>query len=134
LNWLAAALERLAELERILDGRPLPGSRRPAPERSPGARVLQRPPAEPLPPIPSASEGEPREHHLPTRPPVTPRVPTEVAERNPHVALFNPPPPSNEVRVAALSNAAPCSSTPTSADLQEDDDEPECIEYGPPPD
>lgn len=33
LNWLAAAQERLAEQERLLAGRPLPGSRRPAPER-----------------------------------------------------------------------------------------------------
>ena len=30
LNWLAQAQERLAEQERILDGRPLPGSRRPS--------------------------------------------------------------------------------------------------------
>lgn len=32
LNWLCAAQERLAEQERILAGRPLPGSRKPAPE------------------------------------------------------------------------------------------------------
>src|ERR1035441_6850830 len=32
LNWLCAAQERLAGQERILAGRPLPGSRRPAPE------------------------------------------------------------------------------------------------------
>jgi hypothetical protein len=30
LNWLAQAQERLAEQERLLDGRPLPGSMRPA--------------------------------------------------------------------------------------------------------
>ena len=34
LNWLASAQERLAEQERILAGRPLPGSRRPAQERA----------------------------------------------------------------------------------------------------
>jgi len=33
LNWLASAQERLAEQERILAGRPLPGSRRPLPDR-----------------------------------------------------------------------------------------------------
>ena len=32
LNWLCSAQERLAEQERILAGRPLPGSRKPAPE------------------------------------------------------------------------------------------------------
>jgi hypothetical protein len=34
LNWLCAAQERLAEQERILAGRPLPGSRRPKDERA----------------------------------------------------------------------------------------------------
>ena len=47
LNWLAAAQERLAEQERILAGRPLPGSRRPGRdrERSPSdwLRVTPRP-------------------------------------------------------------------------------------------
>ena len=33
LNWLASAQERLAEQERVLAGRPLPGSRRPGPEK-----------------------------------------------------------------------------------------------------
>ena len=35
LNWLCSAQERLAEQERILAGRPLPGSRRPAQDRAP---------------------------------------------------------------------------------------------------
>lgn len=34
LNWLAQAQDRLSEQERILAGRPLPGSRRPREERS----------------------------------------------------------------------------------------------------
>lgn len=52
LNWLAAAQERLAEQERILAGRPLPGSRRPAPEsrtRAPAASLPD--PIEPVPPL-----------------------------------------------------------------------------------
>jgi hypothetical protein len=36
LNWLAQAQERLAEQERILDNRPLPGSRRPKEDRARG--------------------------------------------------------------------------------------------------
>lgn len=35
LNWLAQAQDRLSEQERILAGRPLPGSRRPSPDRTP---------------------------------------------------------------------------------------------------
>jgi hypothetical protein len=35
LTWLAAAQERLAEQERVLDGRPLPGSRRPKKDDGP---------------------------------------------------------------------------------------------------
>lgn len=40
LNWLAQAQERLAEQERILDGRPLPGSRRPSAERADRRPIL----------------------------------------------------------------------------------------------
>ena len=47
LNWLASALERLAELDRVLSGRPLPGSRRPAPEQRADPRGPVRPPVEP---------------------------------------------------------------------------------------
>jgi hypothetical protein len=60
LNWLAQAQERLAEQERILDNRPLPGSRRPkgnAPAiHTPCARIIGTadedlaPPVEGLPP------------------------------------------------------------------------------------
>lgn len=39
VDRLCAALERLAEVERVLDGRPLPGSRRPAAERGPKGQV-----------------------------------------------------------------------------------------------
>jgi hypothetical protein len=38
LDRLASAQMRLAEQERILAGRPLPGSRKPAPERVAGRR------------------------------------------------------------------------------------------------
>ena len=47
LNWLCAAQERLAGQERILAGRPLPGSRRPAQDRTPAASA-----ARPLPMVP----------------------------------------------------------------------------------
>jgi hypothetical protein len=50
LNWLCSAQERLAEQERILAGRPLPGSRRPASESKRAAQPpICRPwvPAEP---------------------------------------------------------------------------------------
>lgn len=52
LNWLCSAQERLSEQERILAGRPLPGSRRPTPEkpagRNPGAWLSEpEPPAAP---------------------------------------------------------------------------------------
>lgn len=51
LDRLASALERLAELERVLDGRPSPGTRRPAPEVAPDERRAPR--AVPQSPIPS---------------------------------------------------------------------------------
>lgn len=51
LDRLASALERLAELERVLDGRPGPGNRRPPREDPPAARpaAAPRPPAIPTP-------------------------------------------------------------------------------------
>ena len=45
LNWLCAAQERLAEQERILSGHPLPGSRKPSPERVQHQAALQDLPA-----------------------------------------------------------------------------------------
>ena len=54
LNWLAQAQERLAEQERILDNRPLPGSRRPREDRGRvSAGWIELQPA--LPPPPPAS-------------------------------------------------------------------------------
>jgi hypothetical protein len=41
LNWLCAAQERLAEQERILAGRPLPGSRRPAADRGSARAMIE---------------------------------------------------------------------------------------------
>ena len=53
LNWLAQAQERLAEQERVLDNRPLPGSRRPgkadARPTQPAAWLIEEAPAAPLP-------------------------------------------------------------------------------------
>jgi hypothetical protein len=54
INWLAAAQERLAEQERILAGRPLPGSRRPKPDHAakpamPRAIMIAPAPADMLP-------------------------------------------------------------------------------------
>ena len=52
LDRLALAQARVAEQERILDGRPLPGSRKPSPER-PGGRYLNLGPVpEPVPAAP----------------------------------------------------------------------------------
>ena len=62
LNWLCSAQERLAEQERILAGRPLPGSRRPRPEREPrGAPWSAGPwlPAEPQAPAACSVETAP---------------------------------------------------------------------------
>lgn len=62
LNWLAQAQERLAEQERILDNRPLPGSRRPREDRarvSAGWIELQPalPPAPASPAVPDQKPG-----------------------------------------------------------------------------
>jgi hypothetical protein len=43
IDRLASAQARLAEQERILDGRPLPGSHRPRPERAAKAEKLSEP-------------------------------------------------------------------------------------------
>jgi len=59
LDRLASALERLAELERILDGRPGPGNRRPPREDAPSVRPAPRSlpvPRLPTPPAPAADE------------------------------------------------------------------------------
>lgn len=55
LDRLASALERLAELERVLDGRPGPGNRRPPREDPPAPRptAAPRPPAIPTPASPT---------------------------------------------------------------------------------
>lgn len=49
LCWLAQAQERLAEQERVLAGRPLPGSRRPTSDKPPPAPMT----AEPITPTPT---------------------------------------------------------------------------------
>jgi len=43
LDRLASAQAKLAEQERILDGRPLPGSRKPRPERTPSGPQWTKP-------------------------------------------------------------------------------------------
>lgn len=80
LNWLASAQERLSDQERCLDGRPLPGSRRPAPE--PAAPRAASPQAVPLPPSP-AKQGEPApavSEHLPSSRPALHRAPLPKVE------------------------------------------------------
>ena len=83
LNWLAQAQERLAEQERILDNRPLPGSRRP---RDPGGRRASHPSyldALPLPtlaaPEPTLIEPQDPVPPLPQEPPTpAPTAPTKL--------------------------------------------------------
>lgn len=68
VDRLCSALERLADLERILDGRPLPGSRRPPREDPPSARrpaserrgpaVPMAPPAQPQPSDPPLADDD----------------------------------------------------------------------------
>ena len=77
LDRLASALERLADLERVLDGRPLPGSRRPPREDAPSSRSAgpqRRGPVAPVPqpqptlapaPIESDDDEEPRNSPAP---------------------------------------------------------------------
>ena len=66
LNWLAAAQERLSDQERILAGRPLPGSRRPAQERAP-----RRQTSEILTPIPIPEADQTRINDQVHTPPMT---------------------------------------------------------------
>ena len=63
LDRLASAQMRLAEQERILDGRPLPGSRRPAQDRAPRADS-----ARPLPLVPPVAVVAPVEAPAPAKP------------------------------------------------------------------
>jgi hypothetical protein len=105
LNWLCAAQERLAEQERVLDNRPLPGSRRPSKDdarpRQPGAWL-----SEPEPMPATQKDGPP--DSLPVEPPTpaptatpTPRsapsvgpVPIEVALRHRPAPLPTPASPA----------------------------------------
>jgi hypothetical protein len=110
LNWLAQAQERLSEQERVLDGRPLPGSRRPQKDdgrpAQPGAWL-----SEPEPMPAAQKDGPPAP--LPVEPPTpaptatpTPRsapsvgpVPIEVALRHRPAPLptpASPAPPSHK--------------------------------------
>ena len=124
LNWLASALERLAELERILDGRPLPGSRRPAPEPSPSARPAPRPPAAPI-----------------TRPDPSPAKQGEVPRASQLNASGAPADGNSSARstfgrdepgiTTPLPKVDQPSTTPSVAPARLDPDEPDGIEYGP---
>lgn len=83
LNWLAQAQERLAEQERVLDNRPLPGSRRP---RDPGSRRASYPSyldALPWPtlaaPEPTLIEPQQPVPQVPVKPPTpAPTAPTKL--------------------------------------------------------
>lgn len=72
LDRLAAALERLAEIERVLDGRPLPGSRRPERDDSSRPHMQTKPAFTHLGP---ARPAVPRPVTL-----VTPEAPTRAEE------------------------------------------------------
>jgi hypothetical protein len=58
LNWLCSAQERLAEQERLLANRPLPGTLKPTPDRKPAndsrSHAIPRPPDVPAQPTPNA--------------------------------------------------------------------------------
>ena len=113
LNWLAQAQERLAEQERILDNRPLPGSRRPGkadarPAYAAGAWIEMQP-ALPAPQVPKDGPPDPLPVEPPTPAPTatpTPRpapsvgpVPIEVALRHrpaPLPTSTSPAPPSQK--------------------------------------
>ena len=114
LNWLAQAQERLAEQERILDNRPLPGSRRPKEDRARGVSAgwIELQPALPGLPAPQVPKDGPPDP-LPVEPPTpaptatpTPRsapsvapVPVEVALRHrpaPLPTSTSPAPPSQK--------------------------------------
>jgi hypothetical protein len=76
-NWLASALERIAELERILSGRPLPGSLRPG-TRNDAARARNGPslpsPAIPDQPQVSSAHAPPPSVAAPASAPLVPHV------------------------------------------------------------
>jgi hypothetical protein len=110
LNWLAQAQERLAEQERILDNRPLPGSRRPGkadarPAYAAGAWIEMQP-ALPAPQVPKDGPPESLPVESPTpAPTATPTsrsapsvepVPIEVALRHRPAPLPTPVPPSQK--------------------------------------
>jgi hypothetical protein len=64
VDRLASALERLLDLERVLDGRPLPGSRRPR-DPEPPRRPPPRPPVAPILSTPQHREQDDIEDGLP---------------------------------------------------------------------
>lgn len=71
LNWLAQAQERLAEQERLLSGRPLPGSRRPKEDHARGPRSggwIELQPALPGLPAPQVPKDGPPDS-VPVEPP-----------------------------------------------------------------
>jgi hypothetical protein len=105
---LAQAQERLAEQERLLSGRPLPGSRRPGkadarPAYNPGAWIETQP-ALPAPQVPKDGPPDPLPVEPPTpaptatpTPPSAPSVgpvPIEVALRHRPVPLPTPASPA----------------------------------------
>lgn len=84
LDRLACALARVSEIERQLAGRPMPGSRRPAPEADPSQVTrASRATATPLGAAPATPV-------TPT-PPAPPAPPANSAALEPHPALPAPP-------------------------------------------
>ena len=100
LNWLAQAQDRLAEQERLLAGRPLPGSRRPREERTP-APVVEIAPLYPIKaaPVPVSRPAgweydDPNATPTPRSAPGVEPVPIEVALRHRPAPLSTPASPT----------------------------------------
>jgi len=77
LNWFAQAQERLSEQERLLSGRPLPGSRRPGKEGA-GRKSdwwIEMQPALPAPQVPKDGLPDPLPVEPPTPAPTAPGTP-----------------------------------------------------------
>jgi hypothetical protein len=105
LNWLCAAQERLAEQERVLDNRPLPGSRRP---KEPKANNRQ--PGVWLEPVPVVPKYEP-----PAPVPVEPPTPAPTVTPTPHLAsTLEPVPIEYALRHRPTPPPTPASPAPTS--------------------
>jgi hypothetical protein len=110
LNWLAQAQERLAVQERVLDNRPLPGSRRP---RDPGSRRASHPSYLDALPWPTLAAPEPTliepqdlvpqvPHGSPDLLPVKPPIPAPTVAPTPRLAPAAVPTPRPALAVGPV--------------------------------